>query len=196
MKTLRKRILPAAAIALACALASPAAAPAGKVVPPGNSAVNQYTEGFPTAAGERDAHDRRRSKRTPEEVLGERNAERLERRGSAGRAVAELTVETAPVTAAPGTGEDVEETGGGAGGRGGDGPGDRPAPQKCDLDSAQPVALGFDPGEVDGSAGTWAVIGQALGSSSGGSGLLLPLLLLATIVWAIAYAMRHRRVVD
>jgi len=198
MKTLKKGILPAAAIALALALVSPAVAPAGEVVPPGNSAVNQYTEGFPTAGGEKDAHDRRGSKRTPDKVLGERNAERLEQRGSAGRAVAELTAETAPVTAAPELGgEDVvEETTGGTGGRGGGGPGDRSAPQKIDLGSAQPVALALDPDEVDGSSGTWAVIGQALGSSSGGLGILLPLLLLATIAWAIVYAMRHRRVID
>lgn len=194
MKTLIKGILPTAAIALA--LASPAAAQKGEeVVPPENSAVNQYTEGFPTAGGEKDAHDQR-DKRKPDKVLGERNTERLEQRGSAGRAVAELTAETAPVTAAPETGgESVVEEGTTAVGRGkGDGDRDGPtAVQKSGLDSAQPVALAFDPAEVDGSSGTGSVIGQAFGSSSG-LGLLLPLLLLATIAWAIGYAMRQKRV--
>lgn len=195
MKTLKLGILPAAAIALA--FVSPAVAQAGKVVPPENSAVNQYTEGFPTAGGERDAHDQRGRKRTPDKVLGKDKAERLEQRGPAGRAVAELTAETAPVTAAPEPADEevVEETNGGTGAKGGDGPGDRSAPQS-DLGSAQPVALALDPDEVDGSSGPWAVIGQALGSSSGGLGILLPLLLLATIAWAIVYALRHRRMAD
>jgi len=193
MKTLIKAILPAAAIALV--LASPVAAQeSAKVVPPENSAVNQYTEGFPTAGGEKDAHDQR-NKRKPEKVLGERNAERLEQRGSAGRAVAELTAETAPVTTAPETGgENVEEeTTAVGGGKGDGGAGGRPAVQKTGLGAAQPVALAFDPAEVDGSSGPGSVIGQMLGSSSG-LGLLLPLLLLATIAWAIAYSMRQKRV--
>jgi hypothetical protein len=197
MKTLKKGILPAAAVGLALVLASPAAAlEGGRVVPPENSAVNQYTEGFPTAGGEKDAHDRRGGKRTPDKVLGERNTERLEQRGSAGRAVAELTAETAPVTAAPETSDEsvVEETTAVGGGKGDGGPGDRTAVQKIGLDSAQPVALAFDPAEVDGSSGLGSVIGQAFGSSSG-LGLLLPLLLLATIAWAIGYATRQRRVV-
>lgn len=196
MKTLKKGILPAAAIALALALVSPAAAQESEeVVPPENSAVNQYTEGFPTAGGEKDAHDRRGGKRTPDKVLGERNTERLEQRGSAGRAVAELTAETAPVTAAPeATSESiVEETTAVGGGKGNGGQGDQAPVQKGGLDAAQPVTLAFDPAEVDGSSGTGSVIGQAFGSSSG-LGLLLPLLLLATIAWAIGYAMRQKRV--
>lgn len=205
MKTLRKGILPAAVTALAVGLASPAAAQEGEeVVPPENSAVNQYTESFPTASGDKDAYDQKGDKRTPAKVLGTRNAKRLEQRGSEGHAVAELTAETAPVTAAPPTpvGENQAEEatlGGGQGGSDDHGQGnagsDRRGPvsaQQGDPGTARAIAT-RDVAEVDGSSGVGAVIAQALGSPSGGMGLLLPLLLLGTIAWAIAYAMRQRR---
>ena len=46
----------------------------------------------------------------------------------------------------------------------------------------------------DGSSGLGAVLGQATGSSDSGQlGLLLPLIVLATIAWSVAYLVRRRR---
>lgn len=183
------------AAALVLALPIGAAAQGEAVVPPENSAVNQYTEGFPTAGGEKDAHDHRGGRRNPDKALGTRKAEQLNRQGPDGRAVAELTAETMPAGTAPAAtgGEDGDEAAAGAGSKG-NGPGGGPAAQNKTSDSAQPAGPAFDPAEVDGSSGASAVVGGALGASSGGMGILLPLLLLATAAWAVAYAMRQRHI--
>ena len=44
-----------------------------------------------------------------------------------------------------------------------------------------------------GSSGLGEVIGQATGSSSGELGLLLPLLIIAVVIWSAAYLRRQRR---
>jgi hypothetical protein len=94
-----------AAIAI---LALPSVAAAERIVPPGNSAVNQYTETLPTAKGK--ATTKHRVKRQPAQVLGSRNAHRLEAAGTQGQAVAEVVAATAP-TPPPAD----SATGGGAG---------------------------------------------------------------------------------
>lgn len=58
------------------------------MVPPGNSAVNQYTETYPTAKGGAPASET--GERSPAESLGARNADKLEGLGPEGRAAAEL----------------------------------------------------------------------------------------------------------
>jgi hypothetical protein len=186
MKILR-HMLPLAALAMALALAPAAAGQEGEVVPPENSAAAQYTEAFPTAGGDKDAHAQRGRDLSPAEVIGPRNARRLERRGESGRAVAELTTETAPVVqGAPR--EDSEIAGGGGNdrtGRSGDGVG-----------AARNGATGatVDVPEAGGSSGLGTVLSQAVGSSpSEGAGLLLPLLIVATIAWAVVYLSRHRQ---
>lgn len=73
----------------------PSAAATQPVIPPGNSAVNQYTEPFPTPGGS--AVTTEEEGRSPAQALGTRNARQLERLGSDGRAAAALAAATAPV---------------------------------------------------------------------------------------------------
>jgi hypothetical protein len=80
-----------------------AASPA--MAPPGNSAVNQYTESFPSADGPRQSnslHDRRPP--SAGEALGRRTARRLRARGADGRGLAALAAATAPRARAQGGG--------------------------------------------------------------------------------------------
>jgi hypothetical protein len=198
-------------IALLTAVGALAAAPAAAaeegeaVVPPDNSAVNQYTETFPTGGGERDVHKGRREQASPKQVLGDRNAEKLERHGPEGRAVAEVAAETAPtVDRSPSEpakddsdGEATATVGGGGGngqGGGGNANGDaRPQPSGQGNASAPPAR---DP-SVDvpgGSSGVSEVLAQATGSTSSGDlGLLLPLVIVAAFCWALAVLLRRPR---
>lgn len=141
------------------ALAKPASAP------PGNSAVNQYTESYPSANGPRLSRSTKEGAAvpSPRQALGAGDARRLQERGPEGRALAELAAATAPAGAADGGG-------GGNGGKGG--------------------AVG---GREEGSSGSGAVLGEALGTSASSKmGVALPLILLATVVWAALYAWRRR----
>ncbi len=200
MKRLRKRALPSAlATVLALALAPTAAAqePEGEVLPPENSAVTQYTEPFPTAGGNKDAHAHEGRDGSPGKVLGARNAHRLEREGSAGRAVAEFAADTAPAPARPAVddegGDPAAGAGAGKGGPGADkgGPGGAPEPASAPPEASRPTV---EPPAASGSSGFGAVLAHAFGTSpSGGSGFLLPLLILATILWAAAYLSRQRQ---
>lgn len=172
-----------ALLTLAAALAlAPAAGAEEPLVPPGNSAVNQYTETFPTAGGDKDFE--KGGKRSPDKVLGERNAKRLERQGPEGRAVAEVAAETAPEEGlAPGD-DSVTGSVPGGGGNGADGGGDRQAP-------AGGGAAVEDP---SGSSGIGEVLAQATGSAdSGEMGLWLPLLIIAALVGSLAFLLRRTR---
>jgi hypothetical protein len=187
---------PLAALAFALALAPAATAQeAEEAVPPGNSAVNQYTEPFPSAGGERDVHEQEGRQGSPRKVLGPRNARRLEREGGAGRALARLTAETAPPPSAgsdeAGQTETATGPGGGNGGQGGDEGGREIGSQNS---TARGGEQGVEIADVSGSSGLGAVLARAIGvSPSGVGGLLLPLLILTTLVWAIAYAFRQRQ---
>jgi hypothetical protein len=163
-------------------LALPAAAGAEYLVPPGNSAATQYTEAVPTAGGHRDAEKGNpKQNRTASQVLGGRNAKRLEAQGESGREAAEFAAETAPTD-----GADRSD------GKGGDGPGDGGA--QADAGSDEEGSTSFGSGDdTDGSGGLGEVIGQATGASSGELGLLLPLAILATGAWALAVLLRRRR---
>jgi hypothetical protein len=180
----------AAAIAVLC---SPGVASAEYLVPPSNSAATQYTEALPTAGGNRDTDRGGQRDRTPDQVLGQANARRLEEHGSSGEEVAEFAAETAPETPAedpprpdPDQGgadrgpdaqgqqhdadEDEDETGGGgAGGTGG---------------TAAP-----DP---SGSSGLGEVLTQATGLSSGALSPLLLLTLVGAAIWAFAFLRSQR----
>jgi hypothetical protein len=156
-------------LAVLAALALPSPAMAGPLVPPGNSAVNQYTETYPSGGGDR--HTRKpdgASDRSAAQVLGPRKARRLEARGEAGQAVATLVAATAPQSAATATGGG-QPRGGGADAGGAAGP--------------------------SGSSGLGQILGQATGLSAGGPGPLLPLPLaiLATALWTLAYLWRRNR---
>jgi hypothetical protein len=179
---------------LASLLLVPVAA-ADTVVPPGNGAATQYTEAFPTSGGNTVSGNGAKGggnggHSSPSHVLGHHNAEKLEDEGQVGREVAKVAAETAPAgaTATSHPGSSGQGKGGGSsngsGAPAGDGGGG----------SGSPAAHQGDPAESgSGSSGLGEVLGQATGSSSGESGLLLPLILLAAVLSSIAYAWRRRR---
>jgi hypothetical protein len=161
--------------------ASPAAAE--YLIPPENSAATQYTEAIPTSGGRRDAErDDARGDRDPKEVLGNRNAQRLEGEGPSGRELAEFAATTAPATgsaAVSGGAGDSDDDGGATGGAKGSGRGG--------------PGSGLGEAAPSGSSPLSEVIEQATGSSSSGQlGPLLPLLILAALAWAVWYALRQR----
>jgi hypothetical protein len=194
MKALRTRLFLLAATAALFAL--PQTASADYYVPPSNSAATQYTESFPTAGGERDAENGNSKHHSPAKVLGGRNAQRLESQGPEGDAVAEIAAETAPAETAvttAATESSKSHAGHGAAKPQTNSKARHPkssgTPQQTDHNPQSLVAA-----EPSGSSGLLEVIGQATGSSSsGGLGLLLPLVLLGTVAWAIAYVSSKRR---
>jgi hypothetical protein len=175
-------------LAAALVLALPSAALAGSVVPPGNPAAIQYTEAFPSSQGPTDA-EHSKGHNHPDQTLGGRNAKRLESEGRDGRETARVAAETAPETVA------AQATGGGSGSaagsasKGGDGGG---ASQKGD--GAQGGAPANVSAADDGGSGLGKVAGQATGlDTSEGTGLLLPLVVLAILAWGSAYVLRRRK---
>lgn len=196
MKALTTRLgLLLAAIA---PLAFAQAANAAYYVPPSNSAATQYTEAFPTAGGDQDAEAGGAHRHhSPAKVLGSRNAQKLESQGPQGQAVADIAAETAPPPpASTATTHD--------GGQSQSKVGSQPAKsrsgseaQRQDSAVSGPPARGqrqTPAAEPDGSSGLGEVIGQATGaSSSGGLGILLPLVLLGTVVWCVAFLSSKRR---
>jgi hypothetical protein len=185
-------------IAMAVGAGTAMAGEGSAVVPPGNSAATQYTEAFPTSGGDKKTDQARH--RSPSKVLGAKNAHRLDSRGPDGAAAAAVAAATAPsppepessaaVTAPRPQGHHPSGTGGSSGGgKRGDArsPEPSPAPQQ-NTASSRPVA------QPQGSSGLGSAIGVATGfSSSGGSGWFLPLILLATALWAGAYIWQQRR---
>lgn len=157
------------AIAVAV-LALPPAASAERIVPPGNSAVNQYTETFPTAKGP--AATKKRGKhrdRSPAQALGARKARRLAAQGPEGRQLAAVVAATAPTVAKSEAGSGGADTG----------------------SSSGSISRGESLGD---SSSFGEVITQATGSSdSGGMGIALPLLILAAFVGFAVYLWRRRR---
>jgi hypothetical protein len=157
----------------------PAGAARAEPVPPGNPAAVQYTEAIPTAGGQQDAENGKKpGNRQPSQVLGDRNAQRLESQGEAGREAAEAAAETAPAQSAAGS----AGTGGGGGKVGGTG---------SEADAQKSAADGAgDPG----GSGLGEVVGQASGASSlDASSLLLPLAILGVFIWSLAYLLRRRK---
>lgn len=185
--------------------ALPAAAQAEYLIPPGNSAATQYTEAVPTAGGPKATNPSKHGgSKSPKQVLGKGNAKKLDAQGPEGHAAAEVAAETAPVAVsgsgegtppAPGHTSPGKADGSGSGGSSsngngspgheasGDTPGS-PAGQEATLASEQIPS---------GSSGLGEVLGQATGSSSGQLGLLLPLIVLGTLAWSVAYVVRRRR---
>jgi hypothetical protein len=192
------RALPAALAAFAlCFL--PGAASAAPLVPPGNSAANQYTETFPTTGGNAEAKGK--GKATPGAVLGAGNTKKLDSKGKQGREAAAVVAATAPQ---PVTGSTAgEETGGedssvaGGGAKGGSGSGGQPDGGSAASGGGGSGSTSGDGAEAagsEGSSGIGEVLGQATGSSSsGGIGLLLPLIVLGSIAWAVAFFLRRKR---
>ena len=163
-----------AAIAL---LIVPAAALGQGYAPPGNSAIDQYSENVPTAGGERPfepsgggsgdqgsggsgAGSGSQGGSPPPPALPQAAEQALSRQGPDGQRAAELA---------------------GAG-----------LPDRAAISDARPVAPSAD--LPDSDRGPLSAIGGALsGSNSGGMGLLFPLLLIATLALAAFAGFRARR---
>ena len=158
------------AVAAAMAIASfPSSALAQPVAPPGNSAVDQYTETLPIPGG--GGPSAGNHQRSPAEVLGSRNAGRLAALGSDGQAAAMLAAAGAPMRLAA----------------------DRQRAGRTGV--ARTTATGgAEAAQPGGSSGLSEIISQATGSSSSGEmGLLLPLLIGAVAASSIAYLWHRRR---
>jgi hypothetical protein len=193
--------LPKIAIGISTLLASlmlVSAAAAETVVPPGNGAATQYTEAIPTSGGNAVNGDGiNGGHSSPSHVLGHHNAKELEGEGQVGKETARVAAETAPSQAGAGSASESESgsggrheggAGGGSGGKNGPGGGGTSSQDNVLAPQGSTAA-----GSGDGSSGLGEVIGQATGSSSGESGLWLPLILLVALVGSLAYAWRRRR---
>lgn len=180
------------------------AAAAETVVPPGNGAATQYTEAFPTSGGNAVNGDGINGggggRSNPSHVLGHHNAQKLEDEGQVGKETARVAAESAPSQDSGGSesasttgsgGSDRADGGSATGGSSGQADGNGGVPTARDNPAGQRQSNPAEAG--NGSSGLGEVIGQATGSSSGESGLLLPLILLAAVVASFAYAWRRRR---
>jgi hypothetical protein len=196
MATLPGKLRMAVLGAVLAALALPAVSLAAYYVPPGNSAANQYTEAFPTAGGESGGKPGK-GKATPAQTLGARNAKRLHAQGPAGTAAAEVAAETAPASVVVAEGGSTPQGGGGTasggaatapGGQGSPSAGGGEAHSNGGADGGQ---TGASPSGPAGSSGIGEVVRQATGSGDDGNlGLLLPIVILATIAGSVAYRLR------
>lgn len=198
----RRQILAIVAASAVAALALPSAAAAEYYVPPANSAANQYTESFPGAGGESGGKGK---KVTPGAALGAGNAEKLEKKGSAGKATAELAAETAPPqlvdhgsNGGEGTGKtDDKGQAGGKGDQTGEGESGSGAPGSGSGSNGGP-SNGAGEGaaanvqQPQGSSGVGQVLGQATGVNDGNLGLWLPLVIVLTLIGSVAYWVRMR----
>jgi hypothetical protein len=195
------------AIGIATLIAFAAFAPlaaADTVVPPGNSAATQYTETFPTSNGEADVNKEIDGSHVQaSKVIGKDNAKNLENHGADGEAVAVITAATAPhpvvadepQSPPPSTENGRSKAGSHDAGAGGKGNGKGKGPRQQPQAEAEPAPRSVAVSQPSGSSGFGEVLGQMTGASSGQLGLLLPLLIIATVIWSFNYAWRHRRAV-
>ena len=168
------RTIPIAIATVLAALPLPASALAEYLVPEGNSAVTQYTEGFPTGGGEKKAGGSDGKKATPAQTIGAKNAKKLEDHSPEGAEVAEVAAETAPEAVVPS--ESSSNSGGQEGNgkshaqkqQGGDGK--KPAKDKRQNDAKQDEAESAAPPPTSGgdgpsgSSGLGEVLAAATGS--------------------------------
>jgi len=201
--TMRQRTIPIAIAATLALLALPGSAMAEYLVPEGNSAVTQYTEGFPTGGGEKKAEGSGKKAATPAKAIGAANAKKLEDHGPEGAAVAEVAAETAPEAAAETPESSAHKQSGqpkhqqkhsqgakqGKGSKGK--PADNGGTQEENATAAPVTSQGGN--GPSGSSGIGETLAAATGSSSGGLGLLLPLVIVAAIGWGIASFLRQRK---
>jgi hypothetical protein len=197
---------PGLLVATLAIFALPNAAQAEYLVPPGNSAATQYTEAVPTAGGPKATNPSKHGgSKSPKQVLGSHNAQKLDAQGPEGRAAAEVAAATAPV-AVSGGGEGTPATpghaplgktanGSGSGGSGSNGsssPGREASSDTPGSPAGREATLAAEQ-IPNGSSGLGEVLGQATGSSSGQLGLLLPLIVLGSIAWSVAFVLRQRK---
>lgn len=182
-----------------------AGAAAESLVPPGNSAASQYTETFPTSKGEEDEQGKKKSGVTPAQVLGAGKAHQLEGKGPTGKKVAEFAAETSPTTVPAAVGGEEAAAGDGKsqapehGSKRGGSNGDSEQSSEGSGGAAGRPSGGGSGGsggagaQASGSSGLGEVVSQATGTSSGSLGLLLPLILIAVVIWSVAYVWRNRQ---
>lgn len=184
MKLLKASLFPLAAT---LALVLPSAALAAAVVPPSNPAATQYTEAIPTSHGPTDTENSKGHKR-PDQTLGGRKADQLESGGPDGRETARVAAETAPQTG----GAQAVDSGSGSTPHGANGANGSGSSQKGGgTEGGAPSNV---PGADNGGSGIGKVAGQAIGlDTSEGTGLLLPLVILAIVAWGSAYVLRRRK---
>jgi hypothetical protein len=157
-------------LALAIIWAPVSAVAATRVVPPGISGANQYSETLPGGGGNNRAGENENpggKPTTPGQALGTKNARALEDLGPEGRRAAELAARTTPHKKHRRHGH-TQAGGAGAGGSGSSG----------------------------GDSGLDQVLGQITGtggSDAGGMDWLLPLLIGASVLTAGAYLVTKRR---
>lgn len=198
--TKTSRTIPIAIATVVALLILPGAAMAEYLVPEGNSAVTQYTEGFPTGGGEKKAGSTGKGA-TPAQAIGARNAKKLADHGSEGAEVAEVAAETAPAPvdsseSAPGSreggpGHPNQQQGGGK-----KAAKHEQAPNNGTQEEGGSAAAATSSGGggPSGSSGLGGILAAATGSSStGGLGLLLPLAILAALAWGLVYFFRQRK---
>ncbi len=191
-------------LAMIAIFAVPTVAHAEYLVPPGNSAATQYTEAVPTAGGPKATNSPKQGGgKSPKQVLGHHNAAKLEAQGAEGRQVAEVVAATAPGPVDSATGgsgphhepsnpESGKGSGGGNSGGGGVSEGGETPGGGSGQAGSPDAALVAQP-IPNGSSGLGEVLGQATGSSDSGQLGLLPLIVLATIAWSVAYVLRRRK---
>src|SRR3954447_21007023 len=177
---------------LALGAGAPIAAAQG-IAPPGVSALDQYVESVPTAAGNQVLSDRARSSRPSTGVLARRVGSRMRALGADGARAAALARESAPPTPLASTVSGNRSRGASPGkasqrasrDRGTTSQHSRSQGSKWRAWSRQ--AAGTDTRRAPGVAALAAATG-----SGGGMGLLLPLILVASAVAAAFSAVRRR----
>jgi hypothetical protein len=175
---------------LAAALAAPSAATAAAIVPPGNSAVNQYTQTIPTSKGNKEV--RQKGDGSPSKTLGHSATKKLQKQGKDGSSAAELAAAGTPTNAVGGGSGSGAGGGGASGGGGGSTAGNGSAGGSA-VQGAGAIS-GSQAVAEEGKSGLGQVLGEVTGTSSSGDlGLLLPLAIIAACVWCAAYFWRHRR---
>jgi hypothetical protein len=178
-------------------LALPASASAEYFIPDGNSAVNQYTEGVPSGGGEKSTKGAGEKPVKPGKAIGAENTKKLEQAGGQeGREVAEVAAETAPPDIVA---VEEEQTGGqqgdgnGQGNQGKKNGKDTKGGNDSEADGEATAVVTPSSGDgPSGSGGVGEIVSAATGGSTGGIGLLLPLVIVAALAWGIFYAWRKR----
>lgn len=198
----RRSAIPAILVALAASLAVPVAASAEYLVPEGNSAVNQYTEGVPSAGGEKGTRNGEFSEPVkPGQAIGAENAKKLSEQGPEGQAVAEVAAETAPeapVTENPeanrpaGHGKQGDRSPVHKGGKGKKHHGKKGTSNQESREASAGAAPAGGNG-FDGSSGVGATLAAATGTEEGQLSLLLPLIIIAAVAGGATYAVRQRK---
>jgi hypothetical protein len=171
------------ALLLVLGLAAPALAKHTVLVPPGNSGASQYVETVPTAGGGRPSGSIHpggpgsgaTGKGGP---ISPATLRQLNAQGPAGRAAAALAEATAPNHPQPAASGHVDATA----------PGDAEPAAAARVARQSPVAAG------GGASPASSVVKALTGSSgTGGLGLLLPILLIATLFGVTLIAVLRRR---